>query len=205
MPEPWRVFAAIPVNDSVRAVMQHTQNRLAELQWPVRWVDPRLAHVTLRFYGDSDEHAMEEIRDSLRAASMRHESMTLETTTLGAFPSASRAKVLWLGLGGDVRRLRLLASEINPDAVEAPGAGKSFKPHVTLARLRNGASPPSGVTEASAGLDLPTVGLPVDSIQLIRSVLGPKGPTYTVIDEWMLRTRDAAPASATSPELHEHT
>lgn len=205
MSEPWRVFAAIPVNDGVRSLMQHTQNRLSALQWPVRWVDPRLAHVTLRFYGDSDEYAVAGIRESLREASMRHERMMLETTTLGAFPSTSRARVLWLGFGGDVRRLRLMASDIHPDAVEAPGSGKSFKPHVTLARLRNGAAPLTGVAGASSGLNLPAVSQPVDRIQLVRSVLGPKGPSYTVIDEWMLQIRGAVPAVTTAGELHEHT
>jgi 2'-5' RNA ligase len=202
--ERWRVFAAVPVNDGVRAVMQRAQNRLAPLRWPVRWVDPRLAHITLRFYGDSDLDSVDEIRGALSDIVARHDSMQLQTGGIGAFPSAARLHVLWLGLEGDVKRLRLLAAAINPDGPEAGKPGRSFRPHITLARLRNGATPPVSVDEAAAALELPAVSLTLDRVQLIRSVLGPKGPSYTVIDEWMLAQPDIVPTQ-TPAGLHEHT
>ncbi|HUG14860.1 MAG TPA: RNA 2',3'-cyclic phosphodiesterase [Thermomicrobiales bacterium] len=204
--ERWRVFAAAPINDDVRAVMQHAQNRLASNAWPVRWVDPRLGHLTLRFHGDSDIDAVSAIRGKLQQIAARHESMQLHTGAVGAFPSTSRARVLWLGLDGDVARLRSLAADINADgAADAGTDRRPFKPHVTLARLRNGAAPLSNVAAAAGALELPAASLTIDRIQLIRSVLGPKGPTYSIIDEWPLIERPGEPAIETASDLHEHT
>jgi RNA 2',3'-cyclic 3'-phosphodiesterase len=199
----WRLFAAAPINDGVRSVMQLAQNRLARHAWPVRWVDPRLGHVTLRFYGDSDTDTLAAIQRDLGDIAARHERMLFQTLGVGAFPSVSRARVLWLGLDGDVARLKSLAIDI--DAGDTGGVKRSFKPHVTLARLRGGAPALSDVASAAGALELPSVTLPVDRIQLIRSVLGPKGPTYNVIAEWMLVDHSAAPAVGSAPALHEHT
>lgn len=203
--ERWRIFAAVPVNDAVRAIMQHVQNKLKTHAWAVRWVDPRLAHITLRFYGDTNVSAVSDIHGSLADVAACHESMLFQTGGVGAFPSVNRARVLWLGLDGDVTRLRALVTDINATGDADPGNGKrSFKPHVTLARLRNGAQPPPNFAEAAAALDLPSAKLAVDRIQLIRSVLSPKGPSYTVIGEWPLMTPAAELSLAVSPELHEH-
>jgi len=204
--ERWRVFAAAPLNDNVRAVMQHAQNRLKANTWPVRWVDPRLGHITLRFYGDSDQQAVADIQRELACIAARHDHMLLQTAGVGAFPSTSRARVLWLGLDGDVARLRSLARAINAAGSDEVSKDKrSFKPHVTLARLHNGALPLSDVANAAAALDLPAVSLPIDRVQLIRSVLGPKGPTYTVINEWLLNETATVPADATASDPNEHT
>jgi RNA 2',3'-cyclic 3'-phosphodiesterase len=202
--ERWRVFASVPVNDAVRSIMQRAQNGLRAQDWPVRWVDPRLAHVTLRFYGDSDMVTVAGMRSALAEVAGRHDSLRLQTGSLDAFPSPTRARVFWLGLDGDVSPLRALVADINAGGEDEGNGKRSFKPHVTLARLRNGAHPPSNYAEAVAALDIPSVGLAIDRILLVRSVLGPKGPAYTTIGEWPLNTPAVDVATPAEAELHEH-
>lgn len=203
--ERWRIFAAVPVNDAVRSVMIHAQDRLKRHGWHVRWVDPQLAHLTLRFYGDSDTRTVDSIRRHIEHVAGRHQSIRLQTGALGAFPSASRPRVLWLGLDGDASRLRTLAEDIGAggDAGD-PGGRQMFKPHITVARLRNGAQPPVDFAAAVRTLHLSAEELVADRVLLIRSVLGARGPAYTTIGEWPLTTRSSESPVHGTTELHEH-
>jgi len=183
----WRVFVAVPVSDDVRALMGDVAEALAPRGWPVKWVRPELAHLTLKFYGSIEADRLPELSSRLARVAEGARPLRMRTTTVGAFPSASRPRVLWLGLAGDVAPLATLATR-----VEAASAGfgkpenRPFAPHVTLARLREGASAPADFAVAATALDLTPVSFAIDRLQLVRSVLGPGGPAYTVIGEWPL-------------------
>lgn len=192
----WRVFAAVPVSDAVRERMLEVEDALAPRGWRVKWVRPELAHLTLKFYGNIEIDRLPELSSRLARVAAGARPMRMRTTTVGAFPSASRPRVLWLGLAGDVELLAVLATQVE---AASGGFGKPenrpFAPHVTLARLRDGAPAPADFADAASALRLTPVPFTVDRLQLIRSVLGPGGPAYTPIGEW--------PLSAT-PEIDDH-
>src|SRR4051794_10129376 len=182
----WRIFAAVPANPAVRQVMQDIQNTFASERWPLRWVDPKLAHITLRFFGDTLLTDIPGIESQLAEIATRHRWFTLRTAGIGAFPSWSRPRVIWLGLSGGSRRLEAIIREVemlgsDVQALASRDKGKPFRAHITLARLRDNALVPHDFSQALTAIDLEPVELAVDHIQLIRSVLGPKGPTYTTI------------------------
>ncbi|HMM43403.1 MAG TPA: RNA 2',3'-cyclic phosphodiesterase [Thermomicrobiales bacterium] len=192
----WRVFAAVPVSDGVRALMGDIQDALIPRGWRVKWVRPELAHLTLKFYGNIETERLPELSERLARVAASGRPLRMRTTTVGAFPSASQPRVLWLGLAGDVEPLAALATQVEDASV---GYGKPenrpFAPHVTLARLRDGAATPADFATAASGLHLAPVSFAIDRLRLIRSVLGPGGPAYTPIGEW--------PLSAT-PEIDDH-
>jgi len=198
--ETWRVFAAVPINNAVRRVMQETQNAFVSRGWPLRWVDPKQAHITLKFYGDTTASNVAQLKDHLGEIASHFAPVGLETGGLGVFPSWSRPRVLWLGLNGEVEQLRSLARDVEetmPDErTSARDKARSFKAHITLARLREGASLPSDFQPMVSFFQIEPVALKLDRVQLIRSVLGPKGPTYSTVAEW--------PLIAPAHEEHEH-
>lgn len=183
----WRVFAAVPVSDAVRALMRDTERQLAPRGWPLRWVRPDLAHLTLRFYGATDPARLPGLAARLASVAAAGRPLRLRTTTIGAFPSDRRPRVVWLGLGGDIAPLAALAAQVaSASAGDGPPGDRPFAPHITLARLRDSAPAPEGFAAATSALRLPEVGFAVERLQLIRSVLGPGGPAYTTIGEWPL-------------------
>lgn len=192
----WRVFAAVPVSDDVRALMGDVADELAPRGWPVKWVRPELAHLTLKFYGNVETARLPELTARLARVAQECQPLRMRTTTVGAFPSERRPRVLWLGLAGDVEPLAALATRVESAST---GFGKSedrpFAPHVTLARLRDGAALPADFAAAAAELRLNPVAFAIDRLQLVRSVLGPGGPTYTAIGEWPL---------GAVPEIDDH-
>lgn len=192
----WRVFAAVPVSDDVRALMGDIQDALAPRGWRVKWVRPELAHLTLKFYGNIETDRLPELSSCLAHVASSSHPPRMRTTTIGAFPSDTRPRVLWLGLAGDVEPLAALATQVEDASV---GYGKPenrpFAPHVTLARLRDGAAASTDFAAAASALHLAPVSFAIDRLQLIRSALGPDGPAYTPIGEWRL---------GATPEIDDH-
>ncbi|HLT20092.1 MAG TPA: RNA 2',3'-cyclic phosphodiesterase [Thermomicrobiales bacterium] len=193
--EYWRLFVAVPVPAAVKAAIAEVQAELKPLDWPFRWVDPELAHVTLKFLGDSNPRKLRDLAGKLAWAAERAEPVDLTTGALGAFPSTRRPRVAWLGLEGDTLPLERLADDVDEVAVELgyPRERKRFQPHITIGRLRNREDPPADFETTIVALDQPAREMPVERIQLVRSVLGPSGPSYAVIDEWRLGQEARAP------------
>jgi len=144
----------------------------------VRFVRPEKLHVTLAFLGDIAESDLPELKTALERAGSTP-PISLTTGLVGCFPDMRRPKVVWMGLGGEVARLRDLAARV-ADAAKpyAPGFDeKPFAAHLTLARI----SPPSkeiGRMLAHLDLDFPAAEFPVDCFALINSK--PDG-TYEVL------------------------
>jgi 2'-5' RNA ligase len=192
----WRVFAAVPVNDAVRALLADARRRLTPFGWPVRWVEPALAHVTVQFYGQTPPATVPALSAQLAAIARRTRPLTLTTGALGVFPSAARPRVLWLGLDGELAALHALAREVATTAALVPGAdAKPFKPHITLGRVRERGAI-HDFEQATSTLRLDAVPLPVSSIVLLRSTLGPAGPIYTTLAD--------LPLAGARPEVREH-
>ena len=191
----WRLFIAVPIPLPVRQLIAEAQDQLASWELPFRWVDPDIAHITLKFLGDTNPRAVPELAEKVRWAAGRTRPLDLRTGSIGAFPTTRRPRVAWLGLDGDSVGLERLADDVDEVAVELGyrPERRRFQPHVTLGRLRRGDDPPSEFELAINGSVLPSCEFGVDRVQLLRSVLTPSGPEYSVIDEWHLGQEARSP------------
>lgn len=162
--------------------------------WPeLRWTIRDAWHLTLAFLGEVDEAIITRLAVRLERAARRHPSLSLSLSGAGAFPVASRARVLWTGVEGDRRGLGQLAASAAAGARRAgappPGGGRGYQPHLTLARCRAPADVHSLVGTLSSFAGNPWV---ATEIHLIHSRLGAH-PRYEAIGTWSLRP---APESA---------
>jgi 2'-5' RNA ligase len=158
------------------------------LDWPeLRWTKPESWHITLAFLGEVEEAAADRLAPQLASAAARHAGLGLSTAGGGAFPSVRRASVLWTGIQGDREALRDVAASVSASARQAgapsPEEGRRFRPHITLARVRE----PGDLGPVIARLK-DYVGAPwqADAIHLIRSHVGPQ-PWYESLGSWPLR------------------
>jgi 2'-5' RNA ligase len=195
--ERWRLFAAVQVNDAVREVVSNAQRQLGVYGGPLRWVVPALAHVTLQFYGETPAALVPALRARLAGIARNAAPLTLSTGAIGVFPSAARARVLWLGVTGDIAPLNELARAVSGTAALVPGAdAKPFRPHITLGRVR-GRGEIRDIAQQIAAVHLSSAAFAVEHMALVRSILAPSGPSYTTVAECVL---GAAPRS----EVREH-
>jgi 2'-5' RNA ligase len=183
-----RLFVAIAPPAAVLDELDALAGPLRTGRQDLRWTSREAWHVTLAFLGQVDEAAAARLLPRLERAAHRHDAFRLAFSGGGAFPSATRANVLWSGLSGDRGALARLAESVAAGASRAgappPDKGRRFRPHLTLARCRT----PADVTElvaALAGHEGPP--WTADRIHLVRSRLGAtEHPRYATLGSWPL-------------------
>ena len=190
-----RLFVAIAPPPAVLDELDALTGPLRAGRQDLRWTNREAWHVTLAFLGQVDESAATRLLRRLENAARRHHVFRLAFSGAGAFPTATRANVLWSGLSGDRGGLARLAESVAAGASRAgappPDKGRRFRPHLTLARCRM----PADVTELVAALDgYQGPSWPADRIHLVRSRLGAtEYPRFTTLGSWPLRPLDRDP------------
>ncbi|HEU0168551.1 MAG TPA: RNA 2',3'-cyclic phosphodiesterase [Chloroflexota bacterium] len=193
-----RLFLAVDVNDEVRRLVVHAQHQLGPFAPGVRWVAPELCHLTLKFLGWVQPGREPAIRDACAGAAARRSPFELAFGDVGAFPEWRRPRVMWLGITAgldDVRRLQH-AVEGALNAIGFPPDERGFSPHLTLGRFK--APPNRGAGEQLAAVArtlTATERVQVASVQLMRSVLRPSGPEYSVLRRFALSGPQFEPPS----------
>jgi RNA 2',3'-cyclic 3'-phosphodiesterase len=181
-----RLFAALvppePVLDSLSAAVE-TLGDVGD-----RWTARAQWHVTLAFFGEVADRQRLELERRLARAAVRHDPFELGLAGGGGFGSAKKARVLWVGVRGDVQPLRDLARSVAAGGrragIDLPET--RYKAHLTLARLRT----PTNVERAVEALA--TYASPAwraDRVELVRSYLaqGDGGRAkYETIASWPL-------------------
>ena len=173
-----RLFAALPIAEPARGEIAKLLARLRELGWPLRLVhDPGL-HLTMKFFGEVPPGRLEVIEEAVRGAVPGTGALHLQLAEVGAFPSERRPRIIWVGLDGPPG-LELLQDRLErrAEAIGFPPEGSPFRPHVTLARVREGYRLPHGAVESLEG-QYDQVGFLASELVLYESVLGRGGPHY---------------------------
>jgi 2'-5' RNA ligase len=180
-----RSFIAIELPGEVREGLARLRSGLERDEHRfVKWVDPRGIHLTLKFLGNISFKRVTEITKAIEEAGQGISPFHLEISGIGAFPNLKQVRVFWVGISGEVDKLSMLQQNMD-SVLGALGFAKeerSFVPHLTLARIRQGASP----SERRGFGDL--VGstifedkyhIKVNAISLMKSQLTPAGAIYT--------------------------
>ena len=183
-PEQIRSFIAIELPEEVKKGLARLRKELERDEHRfVKWVDPGGIHLTLKFLGNIPFKQVTEITKAMEKAAQGISPFHLEISSLGAFPNLRQVRVFWIGIGGEVDKLSQLQQNIDSELATLSFAKeeRSFVPHLTLARIREGASP---LERRSFGeLVNSTIFedkyyVEVEAISLMRSQLTPTGALY---------------------------
>jgi 2'-5' RNA ligase len=147
---------------------------LSERDKVVRWVPPSDWHVTLQFLGDLDGARVDRVSALLEA--WRPAPVEIRLHGFGAFPTQDQARVLWIGIQQNQKFLDLQADLARRLSAEGfPPDEREFRPHLTVARLRN----PQAVGDLVALGGRKNFGsYEVNEVILFESVLQAKMPKY---------------------------
>ena len=192
-----RLFVAVELPDPVRAALTElvaglVAGQVAEpaadgltalpprLPPRLRLAAPERMHLTLAFLGEVAEPRLPGLRERLGRSAGRHAPMRLRLSGGGRFGGS----VLWVGVDGDVERLRHLAGSVAGAARHSGLAveDRPYRPHVTLARAR----PPADLRRLAALLEgYEGPGWTASEIVLVRSRTGPS-PEHIPVARWPL-------------------
>lgn len=180
-PDLLRLFVAIELDEGVREALARVQGELRSRPLPpLRWVRPEGIHLTLKFLGETPADRVPAIEAALRQALAGLSPLRIELGPLGTF-GGRRPRVLWVGIAGDVDRLKDLQARIDRalQSLGFPREERAYSPHLTLARVppsAAGAGP--ALDEALAAVPPPQAAMEVRVLSLMLSRLGPAGAAY---------------------------
>ena len=126
-----RLFTALEI-----PALQRQQLALLRSPLPgARWLDADDLHITLRFVGDIDNDRARAFVDAL--ARVDADPFEVRVAGLGAF-GGKEPRSLWAKVdGGEALEALARANERAARAAGLPPETRSYKPHITLTRLRN--------------------------------------------------------------------
>ena len=184
-----RLFLAINPQPEVRRAVIEATSDLRAAAPTLNWMDESRVHLTLKFFGEQDDAVVGPIGSALDRVAERHRSFTMRIGEVGAFPNFRRARVVWMGVDRDAR-LELLHHDVE-QACESLGfevEGRAFRPHLTLARVRErtGEDVLRRLSRAGKGIDFECE-TDVQSIDLMRSNPGRGGSRYDLLHSAVLR------------------
>ncbi|MEZ5170107.1 MAG: RNA 2',3'-cyclic phosphodiesterase [Acidimicrobiia bacterium] len=178
-----RAFVAIRPPGRVLDELETAANDLHARFAGARWLPRDTWHLTLRFLGRVDDaEALAERLTALRG----HPTVTLRLGGVGAFPTSSRARVLWVGCSegsaGFTRLADLVERAVAPLGFGPPD--HPARPHVSIARF----GPPQDLRRALDDVELGTVGesWTAGSVGLYRSTTRAEGAVHTEVASFRL-------------------
>lgn len=185
-----RLFIGISIPEdyaqAIREIQAAWKRRLAS---KVSWVRPELAHLTLKFLGETDEAKVGGIVKAMRAAARGQ--FELQGGAGGFFPARGVPRVVWVGFARGEDACGAYFSALDETLVREGFAAETrpFAAHVTVARVREAARGDDwpGLARALTR-DWPAFG--VDNAVLWQSVLRPSGPEYRRVAEVALADQD---------------
>ncbi len=182
-----RAFLALDPPEAVLNEIAAIQNRMRKLlAGDIRWVNPAGIHLTLKFLGDVPRDGLDAVADAVGPVAAAYAPLSLDIGTAGFFPDAKRPRILWLGTGGDVKGLVAFQAAVENALAGCgfPREERTFRPHLTLARIRS----PRGLTGVSAFMDgqkdYRAGSFVGRSLTLFQSTLTPKGAIYTELSQF---------------------
>ena len=188
-----RLFVAVEIDTAVARRLAELSEKLrdrARARAPrarITWVPADRLHFTLRFLGEVDDQRGAAIAAVL-APPLTVAPFDMRVGGVGAFPESGAPRVLWVSLAEGGEALRQIERELSARLATCgvPRDARPFRPHLTLARVREPAGLRSGPLFDGVG-DLNFGASRVDAITLFESRLSPKGPSYRALQRTALR------------------
>ncbi len=179
-----RLFLGVDLPPPAKEVCHRFSRELKKTGADVKWVEEENFHVTLKFLGDVTEDRIQEVADSCGALTAKQCGFSFSLSGLGAFPSASAPRILWIGIEASEKPFERLAQGLE-ETLSRIGFRKeerAFHPHVTIGRVRsshNRVPLIEALHEHRNGISVPD--LTARAVTLFASTLTPQGAVYTAL------------------------
>jgi 2'-5' RNA ligase len=177
-----RCFIALDISDHIRKDFGDIIDRLKKHDADVKWVRVDNMHLTLKFLGKTPENVLPKIQESLFNIVLSYNPFYIRIYATGVFPNRKYPRVIWIGVE-DSDILKRLQIDIE-DTMASLGFKKeqrSFKPHLTLGRVRSHKGIMPLVLDLDTFKDKEFGNIHVKNIKLMKSELKPHGAIYSCL------------------------
>jgi len=132
-----RLFAAIKIHPSPNYISLFNEISSSLRHERIKWVEPENMHLTLKFFGETDEVKIPFICQAMEAAVSQSKPFTLKIANTGIFGSHYDPKILWFGIE-KLDKLENLARNIFSEIAKCgwDADRQNFVPHLTIGRIK---------------------------------------------------------------------
>jgi 2'-5' RNA ligase len=178
-----RLFLALELDPRERKEIRQATAPMRTAAPEANWISEDNLHLSIKFFGEQPETAPAEINSILAAVGAAHHPLDLRVSGLGAFPNLRTPRVVWMGVQHDPR-LELMHHDVEATCAANGYAldARAFRPHITLARVRDEMPLANARALALAARAVVYTSVQqVSALSLLASTLGPGGPRYTKV------------------------
>lgn len=150
----------------------------------ISWTNPEQYHVTLRFIGDTALSSIKRIGNELHKGLKVPDPVSLDLVKLDSFGPRKRPRVIWVGFGEKVF-FESLRSEVDHvlESCGIPASEQGFRAHLTLGRVRSLQDLQNYYLTLEAMEQKFSSSVQFEKLVFFRSIPGPRGPEYRVLEE----------------------
>ncbi len=184
----YRTFIAAPLRVEGQ-FLQARQDLITVLKKErISWTNPEQYHITLRFIGDTELVDIKKIGDALHAGIHVPERISLNIDGLASFGPRKRPRVIWVGFE-ETDFLESLKREVDAvlEKCGIPAREQPFRAHLTLGRVRSLKNLPEYYLTMEEMKHQFHGTVLFEKLVFFRSILGPRGPEYQVLNELRFR------------------
>jgi RNA 2',3'-cyclic 3'-phosphodiesterase len=183
-----RLFAAVKIHPSPEFLKIYNDLRSGLKFADIKWVKPEIIHVTLKFFGETEERKIAEISRVLKEVALHHKPFSCELENVGIFGSSYSPKVIWFGIGNS-EPLKNLGREViqSCEPIGWEPDRQNFVPHLTIARIKN--VPDKNLFQSMIDRHKSAFiqEFSVAEFHLYESILQREGPVYRILETYGLR------------------
>lgn len=174
-----RLFAAIKIHPSANYIELFNEISAHLRHERIKWVEPENLHLTLKFFGETDEKLIPFIQQALADAAAKTNPFTLKIANTKVFGSRYDPKVIWFGIEKHDELISLVQNIHT--GLEKGGwepDRQNFVPHLTIGRIRklNDKTLFQNIINKYNEVDIQMEN--VHKIILYESILRREGPVY---------------------------
>jgi len=183
-----RLFAAIALKPGKEFIITYTEFQKTLKNERITWVGINNMHLTIKFFGETDERRIPSIANALKNGAAQIPSFGLLFNQTGVFGSKYNPKVIWLG--AEVQPILNQLVEMIKVELEKEGFGydrQNFVPHLTLGRIRNISDKVLFQNVMDNFRNAFLLDQEITALHLFESALTPKGPIYSQLNTIVLK------------------
>ena len=183
-----RAFIAIKLPLDIQNTLAQIQDKLKTTLPQIAWTKPANLHLSLKFLGEISLAQLQTTQRIIAEIVSKTLPFEIKLETLGVFPDYRRARIIWIGTDQAPLELKLLAGQIEAKLSQSVSTESQhpFQAHITLGRVKKPALALILKKELKKIEDsYPDGDLKFNTkgVTFFQSVLGPGGPTYSILKE----------------------
>ncbi|MCD4683956.1 MAG: RNA 2',3'-cyclic phosphodiesterase [Bacteroidales bacterium] len=183
-----RIFAAIKIHPTKLFRNTYFQLKSNLKDEKIKWVELENIHITLKFFGETDERKIGSINELLAKIADNHSSFSLNINDIRIFGSSYKPRVIWFGIEKSEQLISLAYDVL--DQVQGLGFVRdrqNFVPHLTIGRIKFIEDKKRFQEVISRFESIKIQDQKVDQFYLIESILRPQGPEYKILESFHLQ------------------